>query len=119
MSKRKAERVGALEGQAMALTQAREIVAQAAAPRRPLTRGTLSGLLMDLLIAKLEASMAVTDAARAAMQNPAWLARQNAGDVAALAAYLDQSTFALGDRLAAAPQLVEAALQERQDSDEA
>jgi hypothetical protein len=99
-------RLAALEGQAEAHAEAAQIVAAAAAPAR---REQIGVLLMELLAAKLQASKAVADAARAAMQNPAWLARQNAGDVATLAAYLDESAFALGDRLSGSPHTLEAA----------
>lgn len=93
------KRVGGLEGQAAAYGEAAAIVTEA---RRPRTREEIGGLLIDLLAAKLEASRAVADAARAAMQSPAWLARQSAEGVATLADYLDRSAFALGDRLAGA-----------------
>jgi hypothetical protein len=101
-------RLAALEEQGEVTTQAAAIVAQATGARPPITRDRIGVLLLDLLAAKLEASKAVADAARAALQNPAWLARQDAGSVATLAAYLDESAFALGDRLAAAPHIVEA-----------
>lgn len=64
------------------------------------TRGDIADLLLELLAAKLEASRAIADGARAAMSNPAWLARQDAAGVAALGQWLDSSALDLGDRLA-------------------
>jgi hypothetical protein len=67
--------------------------------RRPKTetqQQAIGTLILDLLRAKLEASAAIARAA----QNPDWLAGQSAADLAALGTYLDQSAFALGDRLA-------------------
>lgn len=102
MHKRKTlTRVSALEGKAIAHDQAAVIIGEAR-PQR--SREAIGELLLDLLAAKLEASRAVADAARAAMNNPAWLARQSAEGVTTLADYLDRSAFALGDRLAGAAQ---------------
>lgn len=63
------------------------------------TPHAIGGLLLDLLAAKLKASQAIARAA----QDPAWLDKQSAADLAALGEYLDRSALALGDRLARPP----------------
>lgn len=104
MDKRKhGGRLFALEEQTATRAAISAIVTDTQAPR---PRPEIRGLLMDLLVAKLEASRAVADAARAAMASPAWLSRQSAEGVATLADYLDRSAFALGDRLAGSAQEV-------------
>jgi hypothetical protein len=107
------KRLEALEEQAEGHAEAAQIVAQAA-PSDP--RERIGVLLVELLAAKLQASKAVADFARAALQNPAWVARQDAAGVATLATYLDESAFALGDRLAAAPHIVATHDQRREDA---
>lgn len=105
MTVRARARVAALEDRSAAHDTAIAIIADARAPR---ARPELRELLLDLLAAKLEASRAVADAARAALNNPAWLARQDAAGLEALGAYLDRSAFNLGDRLAGTPKSEEA-----------
>lgn len=74
-------------------------------PARRIVRPTLEAqqrqigaIVLDLLRAKLEASISIAEAA----QDPAWRARQSAAELAAFGEWLDRTAFALGDRLAGA-----------------
>ena len=52
--------------------------------------------VLDLLYAKLKASEAIAQVAH----NPEWRARQTGTELAAFGTWLDQTAFAIGDRLA-------------------
>lgn len=56
----------------------------------------IGALVLDLLAAKLRASEAIAKAAT----DEAWLKQQPASELAALGQWLDDTAFAIGDRLA-------------------
>jgi transposase len=72
------------------------VASPAARPKFAAQQIAIGSIILDLLRSKLEASQAIAETAKDA----AWRTRQSAAELAVFGQWLDESTLALGDRLA-------------------